>query len=340
VRAGLETEAQGVPRRRSLLSLAGIANHEATRHQGGQPMKPTLVALSAIAVVAVVVLFMMGRKNGKSSGPQNPAVRDIQQLTAHLFRDAVSVAKSATVTKSYFGGRPPLSPDYSWPTRNGRPLSFLACIDCSELPRSAELDWLPDSGLLLFFYDLQDQPWGFDPKDRGGSATVYIPATEVIDRSSFASPPTPLSADSVLPQRYVVFRLSKLPPSWDTPELQAVGLTDAEMDLFMEQRGALYGEQPHHQIGGFADPIQNPEMDEECQLVTHGLYCGDATGYNDPRAVKLKEDAGEWSLLFQMDTDDDLHIMWGDAGMIYFWVRRDDARKLKFDSTWVILQCG
>ncbi|MCX6878962.1 MAG: DUF1963 domain-containing protein [Verrucomicrobia bacterium] len=47
-----------------------------------------------------------------------------------------------------------------------------------------------------------------------------------------------------------------------------------------------------------------------------------------------------WSLLFQMDTDDDLKIMWGDAGMIYFWVRRDDARKLKFDNTWVILQCG
>jgi uncharacterized protein YwqG len=41
-----------------------------------------------------------------------------------------------------------------------------------------------------------------------------------------------------------------------------------------------------------------------------------------------------------MDTDDDLNVMWGDAGMIYFWVRWDDARKRKFDNTWVILQCG
>jgi uncharacterized protein YwqG len=149
-----------------------------------------------------------------------------------------------------------------------------------------------------------------------------------------------LGKDSVLPKRYVAFNLSKLPPSWETPELSAVGLTDAEMDLFMEQRTALYREQPHHQIGGFADPVQNPDMDEECQLVTSGLYVGDAAGYNDPRAEKLKEGAGEWSLLFQMDTDDELKIMWGDAGMIYFWVRRDDARKLKFDNAWVILQCG
>lgn len=303
-------------------------------------MKPALIAFAAVAVVGVVLLFMMGRKSARSARSQNPEVRDLQPLTAHLYRDAISVAKCTTVTKSYFGGRPPLSPHYAWPTRNGRPLSFLACMDCSELPRSADLDWLPDSGLLLFFYDLQEQPCGFDPKDRGGSATVYVPATEVRDRSLFASPPTPLPADSVLPQRYVAFQLSKLPPSWETPELKAVGLTDGEMDLFMDQRAALYGQQPHHQIGGFADPVQNPEMDEECQLVTHGLYCGDATGYSDPRAAELKKSAGEWSLLFQMDTDDDLNIMWGDAGMIYFWVRRDDARNLKFDSTWVILQCG
>ena len=298
-------------------------------------MKPTLVTLIFLAAIAFVAFFVIGRKNSSAVHSRNIPAR-----TAHLYRDAISVVKSASATKSYFGGTPPMSAHYAWPTRHGRPLSFLACIDCSELPRSADLDWLPDAGLLLFFYDLQDQPWGFDPKDRGGSATVYVPAAEVSDRSSFASPPTPLPADSVLPKRSVAFHLSKLPPSSETPELKAVGLTEAEMDLFMEQRASLYGEQPHHQIGGFADPVQNPEMDEECQLVTHGLYCGDATGYDDPRAAKLKEDAGDWSLLFQMDTDDDLKVMWGDAGMIYFWVRRDDARRLKFDNTWVILQCG
>jgi uncharacterized protein YwqG len=202
------------------------------------------------------------------------------------------------------------------------------------------LDWLPASGLLLFFYDLQDQPWGFDPKDRGGSATVYIPATEISDSSLFASPPTPLEADLVLPKCYMAFHRLTLPPSWETPELKAVGLTEDEMDLFLEQRALIYGQQPHHQIGGFPDPLQNPEMEEECQLVTNGLDCGNSSGYNDPRVAELKAGIEDWSLLFQMDTDDDLNLMWGDMGMIYFWVRRDDARKLKFENTWLILQCG
>lgn len=75
------------------------------------------------------------------------------------------------------------------------------------------------------------------------------------------------------------------------------------------------------------------------QFVTNGLYCGDASGYNDPRAEELKKGASDWSLLFQMDTDDELNVMWGDAGMLYFWVRREDARQLRFENTSVIQQC-
>ena len=96
-------------------------------------MKPTLIALVVLAVVAVLaILAMRSRRH---------VVRDLRPLTMHVFKDAISVVKSGSRANSYFGGAPPQSTHYSWPARNGRPLSFLACIDCSELPRSAELDW-------------------------------------------------------------------------------------------------------------------------------------------------------------------------------------------------------
>jgi len=303
-------------------------------------MKMTLLSLAAITAIGFITFLIINSKRSTTLHPRNRTDRDLQPLTAHLFKEAISIVKSPTATKSYFGGTPPQLNHSSWPTRNGHPLSFLACIDCSELPRLADLDWLPSSGLLLFFYDIQDQPCGLDPNDRDGSATIYLPATEIQDRTSLATPPTPLIADAVLPKQYMAFQRLNLPPTWDSPELQAIGLTDSEMDLFMKQRASLYGNNPHHQIGGFADPVQNSEMDEECQLVSNGLHGRDTAGYEDPRAAKLKEGAGDWSLLFQMDTDDDLKIMWGDAGMIYFWVRREDARQLRFDNTWVILQCS
>jgi len=81
-------------------------------------------------------------------------------------------------------------------------------------------------------------------------------------------------------------------------------------------------------------------MELESQLVSNGLYCGDETGYNDPRAAALAEGAADWVLLLQVDTDDDAGMMWGDCGLIYFWIRREDLARRDFSNVWMILQCN
>jgi uncharacterized protein YwqG len=96
---------------------------------------------------------------------------------------------------------------------------------------------------------------------------------------------------------------------------------------------------PQHQIGGFPSPVQGDIMELECQLVSHGIYCGDESGYRDPRATELGASARDWKLLLEFDSDDDLDVMWGDGGMLYFWVREQDARAGKFADTWLVLQC-
>ena len=80
-------------------------------------------------------------------------------------------------------------------------------------------------------------------------------------------------------------------------------------------------------------------MELECELVTHGLYCGDATGYEDPRAKELEISSRQWRLLLQIDSDDSAEMMWGDVGRVYFWIREEDLRQARFDRTWTILQC-
>ena len=66
---------------------------------------------------------------------------------------------------------------------------------------------------------------------------------------------------------------------------------------------------------GHPKVIQN-EMQLECQLVSNGLYCGDASGYDHPTRKILETGAMDWRLLFQLDTDDDFQsgkpgMMWG-----------------------------
>lgn len=81
-------------------------------------------------------------------------------------------------------------------------------------------------------------------------------------------------------------------------------------------------------------------MDLECQLVSHGLYCGDASGYQATRAKELEAGRQDWILLLQLDTDDDAGMMWGDGGMLYFWIRKEDLERSRFDRCWMILQCS
>jgi uncharacterized protein YwqG len=78
----------------------------------------------------------------------------------------------------------------------------------------------------------------------------------------------------------------------------------------------------------------------ECQLVTNGIYCGSPDGYRSAQAQLLKAGAADWMLLLQLDTDEDgPGWMWGDAGCLYFWLRRQDLAERRFDRVWAVLQC-
>jgi uncharacterized protein YwqG len=82
-------------------------------------------------------------------------------------------------------------------------------------------------------------------------------------------------------------------------------------------------------------------MELECQLASHGVYCGDPAGYQSEAAQRLASGAADWRLLLQIDTDEDgPGWMWGDGGRIYYWIKQQDLASLRFDDAWLILQCS
>lgn len=271
---------------------------------------------------------MFGKKEEGDDGP----VRDVAALTAHLAVPAIHLVKTDAPSLSHFGGAPNLPAGVAWPERNGKKLDFLARLSLPEIHGTLPIDWLPRTGALLFFYDADEQPWGFDPKDRGGSAVLLVPDL-----------PGPAAADagsgSQVAHRNVSFRRVDVLPTAQRDAVKALGLSSKETDLFYELDETPFGKEPKHQVSGFPAAVQNDSMDLECQLVTNGIYCGDSTGYNDKRVKELEAGAANWRLLLQFDTDDALRVMWGDCGLIYYWVEEQAARNGKFDNAWVILQC-
>ncbi|RYD63060.1 MAG: DUF1963 domain-containing protein [Verrucomicrobiaceae bacterium] len=140
--------------------------------------------------------------------------------------------------------------------------------------------------------------------------------------------------------KHLRFEKADLPPTWDHSSLDQIELTDSQGEWLEERRESLRGENDAaHQMGSYPSAVQSADMELECQLASNGLYLGDSTGYNDPRVAELKAGAPDWRLLLQVDSDDDLGLMWGDVGMVYFWVREQDARSGDFSRSWMILQC-
>jgi uncharacterized protein YwqG len=235
-------------------------------------------------------------------------------------------------TGSRFGGNALLPRDLDWPLWNGRPLSFLGQIRPDEVAPYGEYLPLSSVGLLAFFYDLEDEPWGYDPADAGCARVVPVGLDDpvVLDH-----PPGALGFTA---HSLTATAALTVPDVWE-PSLDA--LYDAENEALQAMSEALSARAdsaPMHRMFGWPDLIQNP-MQLECQLASNGVYVGSPEGYRDPRVEELTPGAQDWRLLLQIDTDDEVGWTWGDVGRIYYWIREDDLRRARFDRVWLVFQC-
>lgn len=257
-------------------------------------------------------------------------------------RKAQDMLPAAT---SKIGGGPDLEPTVVWPVNSDRPLDFLVQIDLGIASQFDVTGTLPDAGLLAFFYDQENMPWGFDPKHRDGFKVIFSPDKSVVERRQ---PPELLTA---WPEFELEFRRSVTFPNvgsraFDRFDRESGRTEDESEDYwdFVSEAASLDSSYRHqyggnHHLLGHSQNVQG-DMQLEAALVTNGLYCGDLSAYEDPRAAEIEKTADDWILLLQLDSDDEGGFMWGDAGMLYYWIRRDHLAGLNFDDSWLILQCG
>jgi uncharacterized protein YwqG len=261
-------------------------------------------------------------------------------LTMDSVRLWTEVEEERNIDKSHskIGGRPDLPKSTSWPQINGRPLHFIAQINLEHV--DFDMPHFPRNGLLSFFYDALEQPWGFDPKDRGSWKVVYLKEIGDLERKI---EPAEIVEQGTFTTSRISFSKQTTLPSWESLCIQRLELNDEEQDLYLNLYEKLqeYNNSTGltHRLLGHPDTIQG-EMQLECQLVTNGLYCGDSSGYEDPKRTVLEPGADSWRLLLQIDSEEDIGMMWGDVGRIYFWILEDDLIKMNFNNVWVVLQCG
>lgn len=229
---------------------------------------------------------------------------------------------------SRLGGVPDLPEGFVWPEWKGVSLAFIAQINLSEVAAAAPSSLLPANGVLTFFYDAEQEACG-SSEDRG-SWQVFYHAELPLRRTAL---PEKLPVDGRFAScRLVVSPVRSFPQPGTQAAAQAkVAVKDAGYEEFYDQWQMAH--QTGHQLLGFPDIIQN-EMELDCQLASNGI-----DRHDDPRRKGLEPAAADWILLLQVDSDKSAKMMWGDAGCLYFWIRKQDLARKDFQKTWMIGQC-
>ena len=254
------------------------------------------------------------------------------------------------VGASKFYGMPDLPADFDWPYYKGtdfegvtknRPLAFLAQINLGEAAQYDRTGLLPKTGVLSFFYETVSMEWGFELKSEGYARVYYFPETEGLVPTQIPEETKEWSvgeqaltfADAVsLLSSFAYSRRSGKEVDWDTyNELRAEFGYDV----------AAHEDNPMKMLG-YADEIQN-EMEPECELYSRGIDGDVQEELSEEEEAELVRNAADrWVLLFQMGTvaDEDTELMYGDCGLIYFWIRKEDLAARNFNYVRLILQCG
>ena len=242
---------------------------------------------------------------------------------------------------SKLGGVPYRPLGTPWPvTKKGDyPLSFLAQLNLAELNQGGlHLPDFPAVGLLQFFvmddmfYGAEDEPW----MALNGAQTFYrvlywpsvtedeqlletemvaLPSEAPWEGSPYVGEELPYDPEREIvlvgvPDREPVTGSDRGVPGWLGPGQEDVTLADGATTL----KDELYTlSVDGHKLGGYPSFTQA-----------------------DPRG----EDDDDLVLLFQLDTDREMGVMWGDAGIVNFFIRRADLIARDFSRVAYHWDCG
>lgn len=227
----------------------------------------------------------------------------------------------ATVGSSRIGGLPDLPKDIAWPQyKNGKPLAFLAQINLGEIPSGSPL---PESGILWFF-----SVFGWQTED---DADPQLPPGKYADNW------TRVIYQDVAREN---LRQSRQPDDVNT--FPPASIEYVPIDCFPS----------HPSEKSIAQLKWKSDVKEKylSLVVTYNMAVmqklGNPSrnllfGYADFEQELVRQVAkDDLHLLFQLGSDPNARMSWGDGGYIYFWARADDLIAGRFDRVFTDHQCG
>ncbi|MEQ8675734.1 MAG: DUF1963 domain-containing protein [Aggregatilineales bacterium] len=277
----------------------------------------------------------------------------LAEPSIHIHRELVSEDK-LSIGQSKLGGRPDLPPDYTWPHRGDKPLTFMGQFRFSDFATYDQTGLLPQLGILSYFYDVDSTPWGFQ-NERDGWHILFMEdenqELQRIDHPIYQGewieikplPAHQLSFSSQLSLPRVFFN-DRMEYDLDFIKVN----TDWSNNDFSEHRAYIkmcddnYPSPRHHFLGQpvcWQDKVERETViySENIQTSQHpetGLY-----RYLPEQLEHIATEMDKWLFLFQIDEDGSMKTVLEAGGTIYICIPKASLATRRFEDCWTILQC-
>ena len=246
---------------------------------------------------------------------------------------------------SRIGGYPDLPAHIQWPcTKGGQYMTSLAQLNLSQIVSEVGEDRLPDyfprQGMLYFFvgldepsYQIEHQILYMSEQDMGSLHYREPAGTTILEEDE----EQPFQAYEVHAQGEIEF------PNYGYLEYDALADHGVSEEQYLEWIEGLNNE-PDDAIGKmFGYPVSQ-HGDDEIEAIT-SILTGKHTYEIQKRRAwlvdvlegdeqKADQEIEDMLMLLEIESDDDIGYMWWDAGVIHFFIRKEDLLQLNFERTY------
>lgn len=240
-------------------------------------------------------------------------------------RMGARLKETSEKTFSKFGGLPLVPQGFNFPFYDNRPIPFLLQIDFAEVNPDGKLDGFPTAGLLYLFVDsdeVNDPTFEDGEEEYAQGRTFQVMFFEPSENLKTPDKPSDLE------YTYKEFNVG-------AETVETYPDTDDCKEAF-----DIYCNRPAGGLDDGYDELQGENMDE----FMLGGWATYIQGSSFARDSEFDDDnklnADEWVLLLQVASDvSDDKFMWGDSGMLYFYIKKADLLARKFDNIKMDMQC-
>ncbi len=258
---------------------------------------------------------MFNGKEGQASGTKSTKMSDLELLVKSMIRKATKIQVIEADSKlersqliSHFGGYPYFEEGEKWPvTKSGKHLEFIF-----QVFNDPELELPNDIRLIQFYYDWNEFPW--DTESDGWLVKIY---KELHPEKKLSILKPQLDVEFTTFCEIDFIPIESL-PDWEGLETHNAEAADLSYTLNRAEPWESYEQVAAKLIG---------EKDYQSQL---GGYPQWVQGDDTPK----DKDGNPMKLLFQIETDEEIDLMWGPDGTVYVFYD-PEQEKVEF-----IIQCG